>query len=624
MSFRTLNVLIALALGATVACGGDGGEPPPLQDDLFGLDDPDAVRMGAPSNDVLPDEGKADEVLPSQFDLVMTQSPIRDQGYRGVCSIFGTTAYMEHLYIVEGTLMNPDFSEQFLQWSTKVETGAFQNTSGSNASTNLNTLRRFGTVFESDWPYESRPWSASDDPRCDGDEGSRPTVCFTNGEPPEEALRAQRWFLPSGGRWISSRPNSIKSHMFNTGTAVQVGGDFFYQAWGHGGSRIPRYSGYRDFGYVVAPNEADIRSSNEHRAGHSFLLVGWDDELEVQAIDAEGNLAVDENGDPIMQKGFFLFKNSWGTGWATRNPFGAGYGWISYDYVQDHMSAYVAEAPELTLEEVCGDERDNDFNGQVDCADPACANDRSCIDPSGTYENSTPVAIPDNDPAGATSTIEVAEGGTISGLSVEVDITHTYRGDLTVTLEKDGTVVTLFEREGAGADNLKRTFDVSGFDGMEAAGTWTLRVVDNARDDTGTLNRWSLSITRCAGGDCDSMPSTLTGMNDTLQIIPDNDPAGVTSEITIAESGTIATVRVTVDVTHSFIGDLTIGISKDGGAETPLLTRALIEGTRLMRTFTVPELVGQDAAGTYTLHVVDDVRNDEGTLNAWSLEIVTE
>ncbi len=624
MSFRTLNVLVALALGATVACGGDGGEPPRVEDDLFGLDDPDAVRMGAPSNDVLPDEGKADEVLPAQFDLVMTQSPIRNQASRGVCSIFGTIAYMEHLYIVEGTLLNPDFSEQFLQWSTKFETRAFTNTSGSNASTNLNTLRRYGTVFESDWPYETRPWSASDDPRCGDDEDARPTVCFTNGEPPEAALRAQRWFLPSGGRWISSRSNSIKSHMFNTGTAVQVGGDFFYQAWGHGGSRIPRYSGYRDFGYVVAPNAEDIRSSNEHRAGHSFLLVGWDDELEVQAIDAEGNLAVDEDGNPVMQKGFFLFKNSWGTGWATRNPFGPGYGWISYDYVADHMSAYVAEAPELTLEEICGDERDNDFNGQTDCADAACASDRACIDPSGSYENTASVAIPDNDPAGATSTIEIAEGGTISGVTVEVDITHTYRGDLTVTLEKDGTVVTLFEREDAGADDLKRAFDVSGFDGMDAAGTWTLRVVDNARADTGTLNRWSLAITRCAGGDCGSMPSTITGSNDTLQVIPDNDETGVTSDITITDSGTIATVRVTVDITHSFIGDLTIRVSKDGGAETVLLTEELIEGTRLMRTFTVPELVGQDAAGTYTLRVADGAANDEGTLNAWSVEIVTE
>ncbi len=39
---------------------------------------------------------------------------------------------------------------------------------------------------------------------------------------------------------------------------------------------------------------------------------------------------------PVMEKGFFLFKNSWGTsGFGILNRFGPGYGWISYAYVAD-------------------------------------------------------------------------------------------------------------------------------------------------------------------------------------------------------------------------------------------------------------------------------------------------
>lgn len=612
------------ALLLSLACG-NGSEPPPpsIEDDFFPLDDANSVRAGAPSNDELPEEGKADEVLPRQFDLMDTQSPVQSQGSRGVCSIFATAALAEHLYLIEGTIPNPDFSEQFLQWSTKVELGRFTNTSGSSAQVNIDAFSRFGVPLEGDWPYQSRPWSASDDERCAGDEDMQPVVCHTNGEPPASALAAPRYRI-GRGRWINSRANSLKSHMFNTNTGVQIGGDFYYQAWGHGGSRIPRYSGYRDFGYIVTPNAADVTSSSEHRAGHSILVVGWDDDLEVQAIDENGQLAVDADGNAVMQRGFFLFKNSWGTGWATQNPMGAGYGWISYEYVERYMSAYASSVPELMLTEVCGDARDNDFDGLTDCADSDCATDRACIDPAGSYENATALDIPDASEAGVSSTIEVAEGGTISGLSVDVDITHPYVGDLTVTLSKGDTTVTLHARSGAGTDDIKRAFDVSDFDGQDAAGTWTLRVVDGARSDAGRLNRWSLAITRCAGGDCGSTPTTLTGSNDTLQVIPDATPAGVSSDVTISGAGSVATLRVTVNLTHTFIADLVVSLRKDGGAPVELMREQYVDDTMLVRTFTVNDFDGQAAAGTYTLNVADVSGGDEGTLNGWSLEIVTD
>ncbi|MCB9613837.1 MAG: proprotein convertase P-domain-containing protein [Sandaracinus sp.] len=623
MSSTKLKLLFPAILLA-VACG-NGNEPPPIsmEDDFFPIDDADTVSEGWPGNAMLAEEGKADEVLPRQFDLVATQSPVQSQGSRGVCSIFATAALAEHLYLIEGTIPNPDFSEQFLQWSTKVELGRFTNTGGSSAQVNIDAFNRFGNVLENEWRYESSPWTASNDARCTGDEAMQPVVCHTNGEPPASALAAQR-FRIGRGRWINSRANSLKSHMFNTNTAVQIGGDFFYQAWGHGGSRIPRYSGYRNFGYITTPNAADITSSNEHRAGHSILVVGWDDNLEVQAIDENGQLAVDADGNPVMQRGFFLFKNSWGTGWATQNPHGAGYGWISYEYVEDHMSAYASSVPELMLSEVCGDGRDNDFDGLTDCADTDCASDRACIDPAGSYTNTTPANIPDNTPAGVSSTIEVAEGGTISGVSVDVNITHTYIGDLTVTLAKGDTTVTLHNRTGAGADDLVRTFDVADFDGQDAAGTWTLTIVDGAGSDTGRLNNWGLSITRCAGGDCGSMPTTLTGSNETLQVIPDDDTTGVSSDITLSGAGNVATLRVTVNLTHPFMADLVVSLRKDGGSAVELMREQYVDDTMLVRTFTVNDFDGQAAAGTYTLTVADTAGGDEGTLNGWSVEVITE
>jgi hypothetical protein len=116
-------------------------------------------------------------------------------------------------------------------------------------------------------------------------------------------------------------------------------------------------------------------------------------------------------------------------------------------------------------------------------------------DPSTVrFENTTAAAIPDNDPAGATSVIEATGAPAVGTLSLEIDVTHTYVGDLEVVLSHNGQSVTVWNRSGGGADNIQSTIDVTGFAGVDANGTWTLTVVDRAAVDTGTLNRWALVI----------------------------------------------------------------------------------------------------------------------------------
>lgn len=506
MRFRNRLSLFALSSLLVVAgCADDqtaqnnetvGGEQeeeyiPPLHES------PDELFAGAPKNDALPTEGKADAVYPPKFtELLETQSPVKSQGRRGVCSIFSTVGLMEHLYIKEGTYLNPDFSEQYLQWSAKFEVGAFPNTSGSNASSNLDAIVRYGIVEEDVWPYESGGWTASDDPACGEDD--KPTRCYTNGEPPAEAADAEKWYLPRS-RWISTRPNDIKAHMHTKKSAVVVGLDFFYQAWGHGGSPLTTSKEYSRNGYVFYPNEVDKEKSLENRAGHSILLVGWDDTLEVPRLDENGEPMVDENGDPVVDKGFFIFKNSWGTGWAEESPYGAGFGFISMDYVEEYGRARVAEAPEFEIpEEVCGDGLDNDGNGDVDCDDSVCSDHATCQETSDTttYSNTESVAIPDNDENGITSTINVPDSGTIGALSVNLDITHSYIGDLSVMLEgPNGELAVLLDSSESSEDNFSGTIVVTEFEGAEAQGDWTLYVWDEAKYDEGTLNEWSMDVT---------------------------------------------------------------------------------------------------------------------------------
>lgn len=111
------------------------------------------------------------------------------------------------------------------------------------------------------------------------------------------------------------------------------------------------------------------------------------------------------------------------------------------------------------------------------------------------YDSSPALEIPDNDPEGVSDTITVDDPVTIHDLRVEVDLSHTYRGDLIVELERAGRRVALSSREGGSQDDLVQTFEVRDFVNQDASGDWTLHVSDNAQIDTGSFNSWRLLVT---------------------------------------------------------------------------------------------------------------------------------
>jgi hypothetical protein len=480
------------------ACAGGGDEGPTPYDDEYGITSGN-INEGAPDNDTLPDDNKADAQYPALYELPKAeQSPVKSQGSRGVCSIFAAMAIVENLYIKAGMPVgDADFSEQYMQWSVKNQVGAFRNTEGSNVDNNLQAQVRYGGVKEVAWAYESFPWTSANDAECTGGE-NLPTKCYTNGEPPATATSAQKFKLPSS-RWVNT--NSIKAHLTTKKSGVGVGMTFFYQSWNHRKSTLPVDNALWRQGVVTYPNAKDKMVSLENRAGHAIMIIGWDDNKEVVMRDEAGNPVLDGNGQPKKEKGFWLFKNSWGAAsFGVDHPYGAGYGWLSMQYVREYGSAVVAEVPTLaTPAEVCDDaaEADEDGDGKANCDDTQCSMHPSCAPSGGTAHTYTAVpaaSIPDNTPTGASSTIDVTDSGTIVDVKVTTDITHTYRGDLKVTLTHGATSVVVFNRTGGSADDLKQTFTVTGLSGS-LTGAWTLKVEDAAAQDLGTLNSWTLEVT---------------------------------------------------------------------------------------------------------------------------------
>ncbi len=110
------------------------------------------------------------------------------------------------------------------------------------------------------------------------------------------------------------------------------------------------------------------------------------------------------------------------------------------------------------------------------------------------FENTQSYDIPDNNATGISSPIDVSRTGASGTISVAVDISHTYKGDLVVdVIAPNGNKYNIHNRSGGSANDIKQTFNVAAGT-TEANGTWNLKVVDKAGQDVGTINSWSMTF----------------------------------------------------------------------------------------------------------------------------------
>ncbi|WP_181566740.1 HYR domain-containing protein, partial [Aequorivita sp. CIP111184] len=147
---------------------------------------------------------------------------------------------------------------------------------------------------------------------------------------------------------------------------------------------------------------------------------------------------------------------------------------------------------------------------------------------SETASDSPGLAIPDGDPVGTTSILTITEDVVITDLNVNLDISHTWVGDVTTTITSPtGTVVTIVDRPGytgtgfgCSGDDILATLDDAGtgavetqcgagvptidgtftpnnplaaFNGESTMGDWIITISDAVAGDSGTLNAWGIT-----------------------------------------------------------------------------------------------------------------------------------
>ena len=158
--------------------------------------------------------------------------------------------------------------------------------------------------------------------------------------------------------------------------------------------------------------------------------------------------------------------------------------------------------------------------GSLGCGDDCTLDTAECSDTVLAYCSAPGIATIDEDTI--TDTITVADDAVVADVDVFVDITHTWNGDLNISVvdpadtsiqirgddvcnNNNDDIFAFFNDEAPGvADcegvpaiegNITPTEALSGFDGAGAMGDWRIEVSDSATGDGGMLNEWCLYIT---------------------------------------------------------------------------------------------------------------------------------
>jgi subtilisin-like proprotein convertase family protein len=120
--------------------------------------------------------------------------------------------------------------------------------------------------------------------------------------------------------------------------------------------------------------------------------------------------------------------------------------------------------------------------------------------------------------------------------------------------------------------------------------------------------------------------------SDVPQPIADNTT--IESDVNVSDAYCVGDVDVSVDITHTFKGDLIVELISPEGTVVRLHNRTGTSDDNIVATYdqgvvnpdgpgSLDDFNGEIVAGVWTLRVSDNANIDTGTLNAWSLRIAT-
>jgi hypothetical protein len=281
-----------------------------------------------------------EQELPESVNLINNFPPIRDQGQRGTCTSFTCCALREYL---TGNA-EANLSEQFLYWACQKRDNPLENGSeGTRISTAMAVLKDIGVCPEETWHYVS--------------DKKKP---YHQGPPPDGAeVEATDYRLMNAVRIpISSEEVcSALARGFPVAVGIPV-----YKSWSNPYTQLT--------GRINMPFPSEVL-----RGGHAVLIVAYDKDKEV-----------------------FVFRNSWGEGWASDGDFGAGYGIMPMKYLTLGFDAWIGEADIERIKDKNGEKKSDDTITNEPMTNVVMGGTRSGSSLLGFVNDPNPTGVKDGAP----------------------------------------------------------------------------------------------------------------------------------------------------------------------------------------------------------------------------------
>ncbi len=103
--------------------------------------------------------------------------------------------------------------------------------------------------------------------------------------------------------------------------------------------------------------------------------------------------------------------------------------------------------------------------------------------------------------------------------------------------------------------------------------------------------------------------------------VPDNNSLGVSSSLKVTSAPQGRKVLISVNIAHTYIGDLVVKVVATDGKSVVLSSRAGGSADNIVKTYDATAALGNVAsAGTYKLVVQDLAKYDTGSIKSWSIK----
>ncbi|OIQ15987.1 MAG: hypothetical protein BM557_10545 [Flavobacterium sp. MedPE-SWcel] len=166
---------------------------------------------------------------------------------------------------------------------------------------------------------------------------------------------------------------------------------------------------------------------------------------------------------------------------------------------------------------------------------------------------------------------------------------------------------------------------------------WRIRPINEAcAGNFGEASSFVTGVTACNDYEAEDLPITISN----------SESGDYETSISIAEGATVQSLTVSLDITHSWVSDLTVTLVSPDNTEVELFSDVCFDRNDVLVTFddnaeqgecgnnpaiggtiqaqnSLSAFIGGAIEGDWTLRVEDGFNADGGSINAWSLNICT-